>query len=383
MAESNGPVLVISLWVMTGVTLGFIALRFFCKSVYSRQLKVDDAILLLAWTLTLIYSALVTKSVSYGLGKHRADIDDDNIPHMFKYMYLSEAFTLLAIPISKTSFAITLLRLVSSRWQKYFICFVIITMNVAMWLTAILLFLQCRPIAKNWDKDLEGSCWKSEVQDRYSIFAGVYSAVLDFILAAFPFLIIRTLKINLSEKIGVTVCMSLGVLAGIAAAVKTSYLPGTGNFTDMPYQIADLLIWSNAESAVTIMAASIPFFRVLFRNVGASWRGEGKSGATMTTGRGYGRNKGRGSYRLGSLGSAGDVGGDDVGGDDGRKAGVRVGIALSDDTSEREDGITFVEDYDEVRKAHVRGADVAKTRSLQDEESSIGYVVHERPGIRF
>jgi hypothetical protein len=34
---------------------------------------------------------------------------------------------------------------------------------------------------------------------------------------------------------------------------------------------ADLLIWSNAEVAVTIIAASIPFFRVLLRAVTSSY----------------------------------------------------------------------------------------------------------------
>lgn len=53
--------------------------------------------------------------------------------------------------------------------------------------------------------------------------------------------------------------------AGIIAAIKTAFLPGTGKFTDMPYQLAPLLIWSDAETAVTLVAASIPFFRVLIK----------------------------------------------------------------------------------------------------------------------
>ena len=56
------------------------------------------------------------------------------------------------------------------------------------------------------------------------------------------------------------------LVAGATAAVKTSYLPGIGKFKDITFQIVNLLIWSDAETAVTILAASIPFFRVLIRN---------------------------------------------------------------------------------------------------------------------
>lgn len=292
MVESNGPTTVAALWAMTGITLLFIVLRLYCKGVYTRQLRVDDAILLLAWTLTLIYSALVTVAVKFGLGKHTKDIDRNNFVSMYKFMFMSELFTLVAIPLSKTSFALTLLRLVTQTWHKVFIWFILITMNIAMWLCAILLFVQCKPIAKNWDRKMEGSCWDGAVQDRYSIFAGSYSAFLDFVLAMFPWLIIRKLQINSNEKIGIIVCMSLGCLAGITAVVKTSFLPGTGNFTDMPFQITDLLIWSNAESAVTILAASIPFFRVLIRN-----RVSNRSTPAY-----------RQSYRLGSFGKDVSVG---------------------------------------------------------------------------
>jgi hypothetical protein len=73
------------------------------------------------------------------------------------------------------------------------------------------------------------------------------------------------------EKVGVIIAMSLGCLAGITAAVKTSTLPGIGKFKDPTFQLADLLIWSNAEVAVTIIAASIPFFRVLLKHIASSY----------------------------------------------------------------------------------------------------------------
>ena len=86
------------------------------------------------------------------MGSHKANIPPGDIPLMYKYLFLGEFFTIISIPISKTSFALTLLRLVTKTWHRVFIWLIIITMNVVMWLCAILILVQCQPIAKNWNK---------------------------------------------------------------------------------------------------------------------------------------------------------------------------------------------------------------------------------------
>lgn len=106
------------------------------------------------------------------MGKREVDLKPGNEVPMYKYFFIGEVFTLVAIPVSKTSFAITLLRITTKAWQKWFIWFVIITVNIIYWLCALLLLVQCKPIAKNWDKELPGTCWEAGVQDHYAVFAG-------------------------------------------------------------------------------------------------------------------------------------------------------------------------------------------------------------------
>ncbi|KAF2801191.1 putative integral membrane protein [Melanomma pulvis-pyrius CBS 109.77] len=306
MSENNGPKTVAALWAMAVISFLFMLLRFVCKAMHSRRLGIDDGLLCVSWLFTIIYAALITESVRYGMGKHSVDILPENESPMYKYLFIGEFFSLIAIPTSKTSFTVTLLRLSTRRWQKVLLWFIIVTMNLVMWLCAILLFLQCTPVERNWNKDLKGTCWKSKVQDNYSIFAGAYSAFLDFVLAMLPWIMIWRLQMNMKEKLGVMIAMSFGFLAGIVAAVKTSYLPGVGNFDDMPFMIIELLIWSDAETAVTILAASIPFFRVLIRN--ATTRG----GATDQYRQSYrlesGDNMKKSARRSKHLGIAGPAG---------------------------------------------------------------------------
>jgi hypothetical protein len=99
---------------------------------------------------------------------------------MNKFLFIGEFFTLIAIPVSKTSFSITLLRIATKSWQTWFIWFVIVTVNIVYWLCGILLLVQCHPVEKNWNKKMAGSCWNSSHQDNYSIFAGGTSPLFQF-----------------------------------------------------------------------------------------------------------------------------------------------------------------------------------------------------------
>jgi hypothetical protein len=49
MAESNGPKIVVTLWVLTILPLMFMLLRIYCKARYSKLFGWDDILLALAW----------------------------------------------------------------------------------------------------------------------------------------------------------------------------------------------------------------------------------------------------------------------------------------------------------------------------------------------
>lgn len=65
--------------------------------------------------------------------------------------------------------------------------------------------------------------------------------------------------------------------AGIACAVKTAYLPLIGTWADFTYNIADVLIWAITESAITIVAASIPFLRPMMKHISSRGGSRGAS----------------------------------------------------------------------------------------------------------
>lgn len=78
--------------------------------------------------------------------------------------------TLTAAIWSKTSFALTLLRLVEGR-LKWLIWFIIITMNIAMGLSALFNWIQCTPVESTWNVGMERTCWDPQIVPRYNMFS--------------------------------------------------------------------------------------------------------------------------------------------------------------------------------------------------------------------
>ncbi|KAK0707746.1 hypothetical protein B0H67DRAFT_321675 [Lasiosphaeris hirsuta] len=71
-------------------------------------------------------------------------------------MLTRTAFTITAASWSKTSFAVTMLRL-GSGWVKWAVWFIMVTMNIAMGLNAMMIgFTSCTPVQKSWSADIEG-----------------------------------------------------------------------------------------------------------------------------------------------------------------------------------------------------------------------------------
>ncbi|KAJ4986018.1 hypothetical protein SVAN01_08496 [Stagonosporopsis vannaccii] len=90
---------------------------------------------------------------------------------------------------------------------------------------------------------------------------------MDFLLALCRWLIVHRLQMKRREKWSIIVALSLGCLAGVACAIKTAYLPLIGTWANFTYNIAGVLVWAMTESAITIVAASIPFMGLMMQDI--------------------------------------------------------------------------------------------------------------------
>ncbi|KAL8396376.1 hypothetical protein RB594_004613 [Gaeumannomyces avenae] len=111
----------------------------------------------------------------------------------------------------------------------------------------------------------------------FGFYGSIYSGLVDIILALIPWPILLKLRaspdglaLSIKEKIGVALAMSMGVVASAMAFVKASYFRVLEHPNiDLTDGSGELVSWAAAETAVTIMASSIPVLRVLIRDLAA------------------------------------------------------------------------------------------------------------------
>ncbi|KAI8294148.1 hypothetical protein K4K59_005299 [Colletotrichum sp. SAR11_240] len=213
----------------------------------------------------ITFGVFISIDVSYDFGKHNWDITPGNWSWLLLHANLSGSFSIIAACWSKTSFALTLLRIANERWMKYLIWFIMISVNIALGLNVLFTWIQCTPVEKTWrTASTPGTCWDKSIPMNYNTFTASYSGAMDIVLAILPWKIIWGLSMTKKEKFGVSLAMSMGVFAGIVSFIKIKTITAIGAFDII--DTVELVIWGAAESAVTIIAASIPILRALFRD---------------------------------------------------------------------------------------------------------------------
>ncbi|KAK5654249.1 hypothetical protein OQA88_7424 [Cercophora sp. LCS_1] len=256
-----GPYLLRVIWVLAGLSTLLLGLRLYSKLWRRRPLWWDDHVLVAAWLSLMVSVALQTAGVVHGgLGRPYTAVTHDQLAIM-SVLSISAGFgSILAASWSKTSFALSLLRISTPGWIRMAVWAIIISTNVVFGVLGLMQWIQCWPVAKLWSYELPGSCWPSYIFQGYGAFASAFSGLADITLAILPWRIIWTVAINKKDKIGALLAMSMGVFAGIMPFLKimTLYSIGNSNAT-----VVDLFIYGTAEPAAAIMAACIPALRAL------------------------------------------------------------------------------------------------------------------------
>lgn len=97
-------------------------------------------------------------------------MEDRYVPITSQLSYAAGFSAILAAAWSKTSFALSLLRITNGR-TKWFVWFIIVTVNIVLGVSATVLWITCWPVAKLWYSDIEGRCWPTTVVEKYQTFA--------------------------------------------------------------------------------------------------------------------------------------------------------------------------------------------------------------------
>ncbi|KAI0536333.1 hypothetical protein GGR58DRAFT_475676 [Xylaria digitata] len=203
-------------WVLTSLVIVITFARILGRTLVTKQTGWDDFFMLLGSVSALICSSLVTVGVSYGIGRHQAEIKNPNdLSEAIKYTILAPGFSIVSSTSSKISILIFLVRLMgvaAKRWHLFFLwglCAVLIVLNV---IAIIFIVRFCDPPQKQWQPWVPGTCINPQVQRDIGFIQSSYNALMDVIVAIFPAVFITKLKISRKMKIGLSLLMGGSVL---------------------------------------------------------------------------------------------------------------------------------------------------------------------------
>ena len=151
---------------------------------------------------------------NFQLGHHSYDIaitTASDVTHFTLTLDSRATATLTALSLTKVSFAVSLLRLTTEK-TKAFVWFLIITINISMCVSAMLPWIQCKPLNARWDPTVPGVCWPMQVGTKIWVATGAQSSLYDFILAVLPWTFLYNMTLQKREKFGILVCMSMGAV---------------------------------------------------------------------------------------------------------------------------------------------------------------------------
>jgi len=206
-----GPQLNAVFWSLTIIALAFMCLRIYCKFLRGRYLWWDDYVLIASW-IALAVSAITTSvCVALDYGKHGYDMRPENLPKMPFIAVFAGFFSVLAAAWSKTSFALTLVRL-SERWMRILIWFILITVNAILGTAMLFMWIKCWPIPKIWDSTVEGKCIPASTIITLFQWSAGYSGIMDIVLALCPWVMLWKMTMTTREKFGVAIAMSMGIV---------------------------------------------------------------------------------------------------------------------------------------------------------------------------
>ena len=235
----------------------------------------------------MIGSGLDFAEIGYGFGRHQYFISQHQFQEYLKYSYGEWIQTFATLTWTKISISIFLLRIPVSKLFIRPLQAAIVILVVTNIVITLLWIFQCRPIHKVWNGDIPGQCFSlgqlqriiisqasklySSLQPRISGIKylslpqmandpKVISAISDFLLAAFPILILYKIQMSLRTKVGLCLLMGLGVVTGACCIVRT-VLNWQSEAKDATYGGIDNWMWRAVEVNFGIVAACIPALR--------------------------------------------------------------------------------------------------------------------------
>ncbi|KAJ5133750.1 hypothetical protein N7526_005115 [Penicillium atrosanguineum] len=266
--DDKGPKILAVLWTLTGLTALIVAARMFIRLRLLKNFGIDDYLIVISMVMSFAYCGVTTAGVNVGFGKHAAALTQENFELAILLNTVSFLFGIVSFTIPKLAVTAMLTRILNPGLpQKIWLWLLVGTAAAVSCICIIILFTMCDPPEALWHVHLvteDGATCKSVwMLVDYAIFTGALSAFVDLYLAFYPITTLLKLHMSLRKRLALCAALGLGSIACAMAIIKCTQLKGLADKSDYTYGTADLVMWTNIEANVVVIASCIPTLQPL------------------------------------------------------------------------------------------------------------------------
>ncbi|PWY70298.1 hypothetical protein BO94DRAFT_502324 [Aspergillus sclerotioniger CBS 115572] len=262
--ENKGPVLLAVMWTLTGLAMVMVLARLFIRTKIIHAVGLDDWLIGFSMILGLANVITATVAVHHGFGQHSSTIgpaatEKANLTIDIGWIFgiLSFAFPKLGVAALLHRILIPGIRMKCALWGLTGLVMAVAVVNI------LLFFTSCDPPRALWMTVAGATCRSSNVIIGFATFNGALSAFTDLSLAIYPSVILWKLQMSLRKKLALSAALGLGAISACAAIIKTTHLNALANVTDATYAGWSLVLWTNIEADLVVLASCIPTLQPL------------------------------------------------------------------------------------------------------------------------
>ncbi|KAH8894470.1 hypothetical protein GQ53DRAFT_839549 [Thozetella sp. PMI_491] len=253
--------LVVSLFIFTILAFLAVSLRVLARTYIVHSMGVDDYLITLAMTGSVVYLGATMYQIQFGLG---APVPPEGIPNFLKSLYADIVVYNITAILVKFSLLLQFQRIFATSRTKWLFRVFSIWLGVfSIVITGFTIFT-CWPIAKYWDDTIPGGCIQRQLL--HYIIAG-FNILHDFALLAIPWPFLRGLQIAPRAKMVLIGLFACGAFACIVAIIRlySLHINNSVSIDEQPVYGVDIALWSGLEINTAIICASVPSLKALFK----------------------------------------------------------------------------------------------------------------------
>ncbi|KAL4804419.1 hypothetical protein BDV18DRAFT_162181 [Aspergillus unguis] len=236
-----------------------VALRFHVRFYMNKSVWVDDYAALSSALLGIVYAGLAVAQTRWGLGLDEEDYPIQNDIPFSKLQYAGGPVYTMALLGFKISLLALYLRIGGFVHRYRVVILGVIAACVCNQVTfALVHALACRPVAKQWEPALPGTC--IDIIPSYYGLAGT-SLGFDVVIIALLLPILARLQLDVKQKLMLVCLFGLGLFVTIIQVIRILTIKNLKNYTNSE----PIIVWSTVEISLGVIISCVPTYAPYFR----------------------------------------------------------------------------------------------------------------------